>query len=79
MVKDFDFFAKMKIQFKRGMVHCLSAAEIQKPCKLTCLYRITGNLSFSFALKTDDDCFVDLKSILQVSEHRVIIIILLWL
>ena len=23
VVKDFDFFAKMKIQFKRGMVHCL--------------------------------------------------------
>ena len=22
VVKDFDFFAKMKIQFKRGMVHC---------------------------------------------------------
>ena len=22
-VKDFDFFAKMKIQFKRGMVHCM--------------------------------------------------------
>ena len=23
-VKDFDFFAKMKIRFKRGMVHCLT-------------------------------------------------------
>ena len=26
VVKDFDFFAKMKIQFKRGMVHCNTEA-----------------------------------------------------
>ena len=30
--------------------------------------RIAENVSFSFALKTDDDCFVNLDSILQVSK-----------
>ena len=27
VVKDFDFFAKMKIQFKRGMVHCFNQSN----------------------------------------------------
>ena len=42
------------------------------PSQLLEFYRwITENLSFSFALKTDDDCFVDLKSILQgMEEHK---------
>ena len=26
VVKDFDFFAKMNIQFRRGMVHCLGSS-----------------------------------------------------
>ena len=28
VVKDFDFFAKMKIHFKRGMVHCAGFSTI---------------------------------------------------
>ena len=28
VVNDFDFFAKMKIQFKRGMVHCEAKLSI---------------------------------------------------
>lgn len=34
--------------------------------------RIAENISFSFAFKTDDDCFVDLESILQVSKSFVL-------
>ena len=34
VVKDFDFFAKMKIQFKRGMVHC-SVADLQRNSRPT--------------------------------------------
>lgn len=30
--------------------------------------RIAENVSFTLALKTDDDCFVDLENILQVSK-----------
>ena len=30
-------------------------------------YRVSKNISFSFTLKTDDDCFIDIESILKVT------------
>ena len=37
VVKDFDFFAKMQIQFKRGMVHCLEVQFFpENPFKISC-------------------------------------------
>ena len=47
VVKDFDFFAKMKIQFKRGMVH--SPLKILLEIKNVGLYEIFGLRVFCFA------------------------------
>ena len=37
-------------------------------CRLFFLNRLSATLSFSFVMKTDDDCFVNLVTILQVCE-----------
>ena len=50
-------------------MHVLYCGRKEYVDNIYCFYdRIAENVSFTLALKTDDDCFVDLENILQVSK-----------